>query len=89
MNYLCRGTVSAEKLNKLMEFTRNEAAMQQALFDHVVRGFTRESAAVLNGVDAGNLCKAFKRLNRIARLCEELKQIERRELVKLVDNTQL
>ena len=77
MNYLLSGGYNPKKLELLLSLTsiRSED-IRAAISDHLVRGASIDLAAALNLVDAGNLKRSLKKLNEVARVVEEVKNID-------------
>lgn len=77
MNYLIRGGYNPQKLELMLSLTsiRSED-IRAAIHNHLVDGCAVDLAAALNGADVANLKRALKKLNEIARIVEEIKNID-------------
>lgn len=77
MNYLFKGTQTAERLNLLLSLCKiSSADIKAALGDYLVRGIDKKSAALLNGVPAPNFSRALSQLNAKAEVVELIKEID-------------
>ncbi|WP_025821410.1 PapB/FocB family fimbrial expression transcriptional regulator [Shewanella marina] len=77
MNALITGGESFERIALLLSLTKiTSESIRGALTDYFVIGHSRTVAAALNGVDDKNLAKAIKRLQRIAHIIEQIKQLD-------------
>jgi hypothetical protein len=77
MNYLAKGLVSTERFNLLMQLTKvTSEPVKQALSDHLVKGMNKIDAAVYNEILQQNFNRAFQRLNDIAGIVENIKELD-------------
>lgn len=77
MNYLLSGGYNPQKLELLISLTsiRSEDVIG-AIRDHLIKGASIEAASQWNYADAGNTKRALKKLNEVARIVEECKNID-------------
>lgn len=77
MNYLLRGGYNPQKLELMLSLTsiRSED-IRASIHNHLVDGCAVDLAAALNGADVANLKRALKKLNEIASIVEEIKNID-------------
>ena len=77
MNYLLRGGYNPQKLELMISLTsiRSED-IRAAIHNHLVDGCAVDLAAALNCADVANLKRALKKLNEIAGIVEEIKNID-------------
>ena len=77
MNYLLSGGYNPQKLELLLSLTsiRSEDVIG-AIRDHLIKGAPIEAASQWNYADAGNTKRALKKLNEVARIVEECKNID-------------
>lgn len=77
MNYLLSGGYNPQKLELMLSLTsiRSED-IRSAIHDHLVKGAAIDTAAALNLVDSGNLNRALKKLNEVASVVEQIKNID-------------
>lgn len=80
MKYLSRACESEKRLTLLISLTRiNSEPVIQALRDHLQtnwRGLSDTSAAALNGVQLPNFNRALKKLNDVAAIVEQIKDLD-------------
>ncbi|MCL1124120.1 hypothetical protein [Shewanella surugensis] len=77
MNMLIQGGEDCRRLQYLLLLTDIESdAIKSALVDHYVRGFGIGSAAGANGIDTSNLRRAMRTLNKVARIVEQIKELD-------------
>ncbi|EWH09831.1 hypothetical protein DS2_10287 [Catenovulum agarivorans DS-2] len=77
MNYLVQGNESAARLELLLKLTKIESEdIKAALHDHLVRGFKASHAAHINNVQQQNFVRAYKKLNSIAQIVEQIKELD-------------
>ena len=79
MKYLFIGSQSEQRFEMLLSLTRiNSDDVIAALYDHLVKGATESSAAIINGISMSNFNRAFKKLNDMAEAVERIKEIDLR-----------
>ncbi len=79
MKYLFIGSQSEQRFELLLSLTRiNSDDVVAALYDHLVKGATESSAAIINGISMSNFNRAFKKLNDVAETVERIKEIDLR-----------
>ncbi len=77
MNYLLPGHEPAEKIHILVALTRMTSKPQiEALTEHYVNGLALERASIRFDTDLANLTRAQKRLEEVASLIEQVKEID-------------
>ena len=77
MNYLLSGGYNPQKLELLLSLTSIRSDdIRAAIADHLIRGASIDLAASLNLVDPGNLKRSLKKLNEVAGVVEEIKNID-------------
>lgn len=87
MKYLYAGSQSNERFELLLSLTRiNSDEVVAALFDHLVKGASESSAAIMNGISMSNFNRAFKKLDTVAASVERIKEIDLRKANQLSDN---
>ncbi|MGB2077957.1 MAG: PapB/FocB family fimbrial expression transcriptional regulator [Pseudoalteromonas tetraodonis] len=99
---LCRGLVSAEKLDMLISFTKIKGDFViRGLHAHFVRGFCQKNTTMIYYATEGNFNRDVKKIRHIAANHEELFDfsgdvnnlepgaVEPRKLEILIDSTQL
>jgi hypothetical protein len=87
MKYLFIGSQSEQRFELLLSLTRiNSDDVVSALYDHLVKGASENSAAIINGISMSNFNRAFKKLNEVAAAVERVKEIDLRKLNQLSDN---
>ncbi len=75
MKYLFKGSQSQERLNWLLAMCKIKSGnVKAAVSDHLVKGMSKNNAALLNNVPAPNLTRALKTLNTYAELVEKIKE---------------
>ena len=75
MQYLYKGSQSQERLNWLFAMCKIKSGdIKAAASDHLVKGLSKNNAALLNNVPAPNLTRALKTLNTYAELVEKIKE---------------
>ncbi|NWO06912.1 MAG: hypothetical protein HLX50_14805 [Alteromonadaceae bacterium] len=81
MKYLFIGSQSEQRFELLLSLTRiNSDDVVAALYDHVVKGASESSAAIMNGISMSNFNRAFKKLDTVAATVEQVKEIDLRKL---------
>ncbi len=74
MQYLFKGSQTQERLNYLFAMCKIKSDdIKAAASDHLVKGLSKNNAALLNNVPAPNLTRALKTLNTYAELVEKIK----------------
>ena len=87
MKYLFIDSQSEQRFELLLSLTRiNSDDVVSALYDHLVKGASENSAAIINGISMSNFNRAFKKLNEVAAAVERVKEIDLRKLNQLSDN---
>ena len=88
MNYLLSGGYNPQKLELLLSLTSIRSDdIRAAIADHLIRGASIDFAASLNLVDSSNLKRSLKKLNEVARVVEEIKNIDLYKTVsKVIDD---
>ncbi|MCL1124202.1 hypothetical protein [Shewanella surugensis] len=77
MNMLIQGGEDCRRLQYLLLLTDIESdAIKSALIDHYARGYGVGSAAGANGIDTSNLRRSMRSLNKVARIVEQIKEID-------------
>ena len=77
MKFLCCGLESAPRVNLLLKLTRiGSENIKSAIIDCLVKGYEETEAALLNDVKQQNFNRAMKRLNEIAAIVEDIKEID-------------
>ena len=80
MKYLFAASQSTERLGLLLSATKiSSEDIKTALHDHLVRGFDVKNAAAINGVAQQNVDRALNKLEDVARIFEELKELDARK----------
>jgi len=80
MKYLFAGTQSKERLELLLRPTKIKSeCIKSALYDHLVSGFDVSNAASMNDIAQQNLDRALIKLEVIASIFEEVKELDERE----------
>jgi hypothetical protein len=81
VQYLFKGQQTKERLDILLSLTKiNSENMQEALYDHFVRGMDESAAALINEIKKPNLTKSINRLNDVASKVEKVKELDWRHL---------
>ena len=87
MKYLYAGSQSNERFELLLSLTRiNSEDVVAALSDHLVKGASESSAAIMNGISMSNFNRAFRKLDTVAAAVERIKEIDLRKPNQLSDN---
>jgi len=74
---LLPGAEKTERLNKLLELTKIKSPEKlKAIHDHLVLGHEAKGAAIRNGLDVSNFSKTIDSIEEVAKIVEELKEID-------------
>lgn len=77
MLFISRGSETRERMELLLKLTKiTSENMISAIIDHYVNGLRQEHAALLNGIKQQNLNRTVKRLNELAGVVEQIKEID-------------
>ena len=77
MKFLTKGLEPEERINLLLLLTKIESKnIRSALVDHLTKGLTENDAAMLNDVSQQNFNRALKRLNGVAGVVEQVKELD-------------
>jgi hypothetical protein len=77
MNYLLAGSEPAARVELLLSLTRiNSEDVKAALRDHLVKGVSDSNAIAIHGITKSNFSRALKRLNEVAAIVEQIKDID-------------
>jgi len=77
MKFLTKGLEPEERINLLLQLTKiGSENIKSALVDHLTKGFTENDAAMLNDVSQQNFNRALKRLNGVAAVVEQVKELD-------------
>ena len=77
MRILVQGLESKERVELLLQLTRIDSEnIQSALVAHLCKGHKEDDAAMLNDVPRQNFNRAMKRLNRVAEIIEQIKELD-------------
>ena len=77
MKFLSKGLESEQRINLLLQLTKiGSATIKSALVDHLTKGLTENDAAMLNDVPQQNFNRALKRLNDVAGVVEQIKELD-------------
>jgi hypothetical protein len=77
MKYLIRGGESAERMSLLLQLTRIDSVeVIEALKHHYVDGISTKNAAQVNGITESNLSRAITRINEVAKVIENVKELD-------------
>lgn len=77
MKVLIKGEESELRVNLLFKLTRLDSEnVKSALKDYLVKGYEPDDAAMLNDVKQQNFNRALKRLNEIAAIVEDIKNLD-------------
>ena len=76
MRYLSQGQESKKIIEILLSLTKIKEPMQDAIVDHLVRGFSVSDAANLNDVRSNNLSVAIRDLNAVAAKVERINELK-------------
>lgn len=85
MKMLLRGMESTKRINLLLSLTSIKSEqIIKALHDYLVSGRTDTGAAAINMVEQSNFNRALSKLNEIASIVENIKQLDWAHLSKSV-----
>lgn len=74
---LIKGQESDKRLELLLQLTKiSSEDIKAALYDHLVRGFEANQAALLNDVPQQNFVRAYKQVNKVASTVEKIKELD-------------
>ena len=77
MKFLSKGLEPEERINLLLQLTKiGSENIKSALVDHLSKGLTENDAAMLNNVSQQNFNRALKRLNGVAGVVEQIKELD-------------
>jgi len=77
MKFLTKGLEPEERINLLLQLTKiGSVNIKSALVDHLTKGLTENDAAMLNDISQQNFNRALKRLNRVAGIVEQVKELD-------------
>jgi len=77
MKMLVRGLEEESRVNLIMKLTRIDSeGVKSALIDHLTKGLSEDDAAMLNDVRQQNFNRALKRLNEVAVIVEDIKNLD-------------
>ena len=77
MKYLSKGLEAEQRINLLLQLTKiGSDNIKSALLDHLTKGLTENDAAMLNDVPQQNFNRALKRLNDVAGVVEQIKELD-------------
>jgi len=77
MKFLTKGLEPEERINLLLQLTKiGSENIRSALVDHLTKGLTENDAAMLNDVSQQNFNRALKRLNDVAGVVEQVKELD-------------
>lgn len=72
---LLQGMVSERQLNLLLQLTKvHSEDVQDALHDHLVKGWNEATAAALNGIRTDNFNRSLRRLKEVADIVNQLNE---------------
>lgn len=77
MKFLSKGLEPELRVNLLLRLTKiGSQNIKSALVDHLTKGLTENDAAMLNDVSQQNFNRALKRLNVVAGVVEQIKELD-------------
>ena len=77
MYQLIQGHESEERLALLFKLTKcSSQEMKAAVHCHLCKGRTEKDSAFLHDIPLGNLSRTLKRLNEVAAIVEQIKEID-------------
>lgn len=83
MNYLLAGSEPAKRVELLLSLTRIDSDdVKAALHDHLVKGVNDANAIAIHGINKSNFSRALSRLNEVAGIVEQIKDIDWQNLNK-------
>lgn len=90
MKTLLAGMESEKRIDKLLSLTSIKSDNKVAALKlHLVNGREESRAAILNDVDNSNFNKCLKELNRVARIVEDIKEMDTAHLVSKPTKTEV
>jgi len=82
MKFLTKGLEPEERINLLLQLTKiGSENIKSALVDHLTKGLAENDAAMLNDVSQQNFNRALKRLNYVAGVVNQIKQVDWNKLI--------
>ncbi|PKH06415.1 hypothetical protein [Moritella sp. Urea-trap-13] len=83
MKFLTKSLESEQRVNLLLQFTKiGSENIKRALIDHLTKGLTENDSAMLNDVSQQNFNRALKRLNIVAGIIEQIKNLDEEPFIK-------
>jgi hypothetical protein len=77
MKFLTKGLEPEQRVNLLLQLTKiGSENIRSALVDHLAKGLTENDAAMLNDISQQNFNRALMRLNSVAGIVEEIKEVD-------------
>jgi hypothetical protein len=77
MNYLLAGHESKERIELLLQLTKiNSDSVRDSITVHLINGFSESDAASIKCVSLSNFNRALARLNEVAGIVEQIKEID-------------
>ena len=77
MKFLTKGLEPEARINLLLQLTKiGSENIKSALVDHLSKGLNENDAAMLNDVSQQNFNRALKRLNEVAEVIEQIKELD-------------
>ena len=77
MNYLLAGQEPQERVELLLKLTKIKSEpLQTAIIDRLVKGLSEKEVVSLNGVLQSNFNRAMTRINDVAGIVEQIKEID-------------
>ncbi|MCJ8350537.1 PapB/FocB family fimbrial expression transcriptional regulator [Moritella sp.] len=77
MKFLTKGLEPEKRINLLLQLTKiGSENIKSALVDHLTKGLAENDAAMLNDVSQQNFNRALKRLNGVAGVVEQIKEMD-------------
>jgi len=77
MKFLTKGLEPEERINLLLQLTKiGSENIKSSLVDHLTKGLAENDAAMLNDVSQQNFNRALKRLNGVAGVVEQIKELD-------------
>ena len=84
MKFLSKGLEPEERINLFLLLTKiGSENIRNALVDHLTKGFAENDAAMLNDVSQQNFNRALKRLNHVAGIVEQIKEVDWNKVIKV------
>ena len=83
MNVIAQGNMPHRRFNELIKLTGLRSPdVIEALRDHLCRNRSREMSSTLNDVEMSNFNRGFKKLNKVAVIVENIKDMDFEHLLK-------